>query len=49
MQAGVPSRKALQSVWQTKKYIVEDEDSFACKNGLEECFELFQKSVPQTK
>ena len=49
MQAGVPSRKALQSVWQTKKYIVEDEDSSACKNRLEECFELFEKSVPQTK
>ena len=28
MQAGVPSRKALQSV--------EDEDSSACKNGLED-------------
>ena len=49
MQAGVPSRKALQSVWQTKKYSVEDEDSSACKNRLEECFELSKKSVPQTK
>ena len=49
MQAGVPSRKALQSVWQTKKYSVEDEDSSACKNRQEECFELFQNSVPQTK